>query len=244
MAGGSGSGGALLCIEGDQGVRTLLAVERLGGSAKATVNSGCASGRRPNKGAANRVMGASTETTPRPLNWGRRNLEDLRGPIRVDIQDHLALSLTPTHWSSVTEMFGVHPKPMQPHPIDAIGLRCNWVAWDGDPTRDDRVGLRSAAPSVGLSHCLYSRPEEVARLVGHALPGDRDPHVTSVATGASPAFENVGGPHVLRVRYSSRCRPPKYIKGSLSNSIWTPLGSRRYIDSSMPRSGPAYSTPA
>ena len=141
MAGGSGSGGALLCIEGDQGVRTLLAVERLGGSAKATVNSGCASGRRPNKGAANRVMGASTETTPRPLNWGRRNLEDLRGPIRVDIQDHLALSLGPTPRPSVTEVFGVHPKPLQPHPIDAIsrlyvlvpcaGIRCGRLIWEG-----------------------------------------------------------------------------------------------------------------
>ena len=39
--------------------------------------------------------------------------------------------------------------------------------------------------------------------------------------------------------YASSCRPAKYISGSLSSSIWMPSGSLRYIDSSIPRSGPA-----
>ena len=45
-------------------------------------------------------------------------------------------------------------------------------------------------------------------------------------------------------RYSSSWWPPKYISGSLKSSIWMPSGSLKYIDSSMPRSGPAYVTPS
>src|SRR6478609_3264340 len=71
---------------------------------------------------ANRATGVSTGSTPGLPPGGRGLVGDLRGPIRVAMQDHLAIRFDQLIAPSVTETPSVHPKSPKRHPVGPICL--------------------------------------------------------------------------------------------------------------------------
>ena len=133
-----------------------------------------------------------------------------------------------------------------------------------------RVGDRPVAPRrVERLEVALGRVDDVAHDVGVVQPSHGRRDVPVVGRRASASIPSVSSRTTRRMvslpsyvmafhslmagpswcaagcgAYSSSWRPAKYISGSLSSSIWMPSGSLKYIDSSMPRSGPAYFTPS
>ncbi len=138
---------------------------------------------------------------------------------------------------------------------DAIGshpavLEVAVVAVPSELTEDEVKAFVVAEPGRTLDF-EELRSWTAARLssfkVPQVLAGGRVAPPHSDLPGRQASAPQRSPPRGVRhagLGHSSSCLPAKYMRGSLSSSSWMPSGSLKYIDSSMPRSGPAYVTPA